>query len=350
MKRIRYFDLMRIASFCMIVFYHIIVQIENEGVCPQLHISFLYTSINMHIAKIAVAVFFMLSGASLMLKADKKLNLKDYYIKRFIRLLIPFYVVNILYFMVRVVKSRTVLGLFAGGLDPLKFLLGIVGIDGWLSIYNISSYYQGIGEWFLGALIIITVLAPFFRMCILKFPKLFFGILCVIYFYFVIMNVSRIPVHLNIVLKGCEFIFGMYLGRYVNKIDKRWAFIGIPILVLYFVSPVVLPIKEAFSITITAVCFFVSFSLFETILQNQDGIYKWILSISNASYELFLIHHIIIYKLTPVIRGHGENMVFVFGIVMAEIICMVIGTIVVKHLDDFISKYAKKWLLPSKVI
>lgn len=345
MKRVCYFDLMRIICFCMIVFYHIIVQIEKEGVCAQLHLSFLYTSVNMHIAKLAVAVFFMLSGASLMLKADEKLDLKNYYIKRFIRLLIPFYVVNIIYFMFRVIKSRTILGLFIGVCEPWKLLLGIIGIDEWLSVYNITTFSQGIGEWFLGALIVLTVLAPFFRMCTLKYPKVFLCAVGTFYIFFVLLNLSSIPVHLNIVLKGCEFIFGMYLGRYVKKIDQRWGYIGILILVLYFVSPIVFPIKEAFAITLTALCFFISFSLFEPILKKKNEFYKWILVLSNASYELFLIHHIIIYKLTPVMFGKGDNLFFMIGVIILEIICMIIGTMIVKHIDDFLTKKARALLL-----
>lgn len=90
MKRIHYFDLLRCTCFCFIIFYHLLFQLYLSGICPVERLNPLFSNSNMHLATLGVAVFFMLSGASLSYTAKENFSLAKYYKKRFLRILIPF--------------------------------------------------------------------------------------------------------------------------------------------------------------------------------------------------------------------------------------------------------------------
>ena len=88
MKRIHYFDLLRCTCFCFIIFYHLLFQLYLSGICPVERLNPLFSNSNMHLATLGVAVFFMLSGASLSYTAKENFSLAKYYKKRFLRILI----------------------------------------------------------------------------------------------------------------------------------------------------------------------------------------------------------------------------------------------------------------------
>lgn len=139
MERVRYFDALRVVCFCMIIFFHMMKQLYINGLYELEVVNPYFKNANMHIAKLAVAVFFMLSGAGLMLSTKEHVNYKQFYIKRFLRLMIPFYIVNILYFTYRAIQAGSISVLISGK-APWKIILGIFGIDEWLTLYKVSGF------------------------------------------------------------------------------------------------------------------------------------------------------------------------------------------------------------------
>lgn len=97
MKRIRYFDLLRCISFCFIIFYHMISQLYFSRLFPLDKVLPFYENDNMNIAMLGVAVFFILSGAGLAYSTGENFDIRRFYKKRFIRILIPFYITYISY-------------------------------------------------------------------------------------------------------------------------------------------------------------------------------------------------------------------------------------------------------------
>lgn len=116
MKRIRYFDLLRCTCFCFIIFYHLLFQLYLSGICPVERLNPLFSNSNMHLATLGVAVFFMLSGASLSYTAKENFSLAKYYKKRFLRILIPFYILYIVYFLFLLFQSHSVHNIFPEGI------------------------------------------------------------------------------------------------------------------------------------------------------------------------------------------------------------------------------------------
>lgn len=344
MKRVRYFDLLRVVCFCMIIFYHMMVQLYLSGMFAIEYVNPYFSNVNMHIATLSVAVFFMLSGAGLMISTKDKIDYKKFYIKRFLRLLIPFYIVNIIYIIYRAIMARTIYVLDPN-IAPWKIILGIFGLDGWLTLYKIPSYSQGIGEWFLGCLIVLYLLFPLFRKLMLKYKVAFLAIVAALYVFLIYTYSSEVAVFQNIFVKGCEFIFGMYLGLYWERVNKKWAILTLPVCVFFFTSKTYLPINLALSITIFAVAFFLTFSFIEEPLQKSKFLYKIIAYLSGCSYELFLIHHIIIYNMTPALNPYIRNNFGVLLLFIAELVAMAVLTPIVKFICDKVVFLLQKLLL-----
>lgn len=152
MKRIRYFDLLRCTCFCFIIFYHLLFQLYLSGICPVERLNPLFSNSNMHLATLGVAVFFMLSGASLSYTAKENFSLAKYYKKRFLRILIPFYILYIVYFLFLLFQSHSVHNIFPEGIPAWRIVFTFLGMDSWVSMHGISTFSLTIGEWFLGCL------------------------------------------------------------------------------------------------------------------------------------------------------------------------------------------------------
>ena len=174
MKRIRYFDLLRCVSFCFIIFYHMVIQLHLSEICSLESITSLFSNSNMHIATLGVAVFFMLSGASLVYTTKNDFDLKKYYKKRCLRILIPFYLTYFVYLLAKIVVHHSLQGIFPEKIPTWRAFFTILGMDGWVSMHGIATFSLGIGEWFLGCLIVLYLVFPLLRSLMEKNAKLFF--------------------------------------------------------------------------------------------------------------------------------------------------------------------------------
>lgn len=331
MKRIKYFDLLRIVCFVFITFYHMMIQLYIDGIYPSEKLSPFFSNANMHIATLAVAVFFMLSGASLAYTTKEKFDLINFYKKRFIRLLIPFYIVIVSCAIVAAIIVPNFMNHFAG-VPKWRFIFTVLGLDGWVSMHNIATFSIRIGEWFLGALVILYVLFPLFRFLMLKNSKVFFGTATLVYLIVVYTYSSNVPVYMSLCLKGYEFILGMLFGFYANRFNYKWMVITVPIVIFFFISPISIAINEALKITVLAVAFFVSFSYLENVL--NDYIYKPILVLSKYTYELFLVHHAVIFFVTPRAARYITGKTTVAILFLVELCIIAVITVLLKWISD----------------
>ena len=345
MKRVRYFDLLRVICFCLVVLFHMMIQLNLDGMFAIEMIEPWFVNANIHIGILSVTLFFMLSGASLMISTKDHMDCRQFYIKRFLRLMFPFYFVNICWFIIRAIRAGSVFALIEG-IAPWKIILGVLGIDEWLTLYGVSGFSQGIGEWFLGCLIILYVLFPLFRKLRLKNKILFLVAAIAVYGVVVCGYSSSVPVYQNILVKGCEFIFGMYLGMYWERLDRKVLVISLPVVIFYFTATVSIGIDIALNTTICALAFFVTVSFTEALLQKSVYFYKLIAFLSGCSYELFLVHHLVIYTLTPAAKPYMHNNTHVLILFVAELAVMGVLTLVVKYICDFCIKRIGRRMIP----
>ena len=227
MKRIHYFDLLRCTCFCFIIFYHLLFQLYLSGICPVERLNPLFSNSNMHLATLGVAVFFMLSGASLSYTAKENFSLAKYYKKRFLRILIPFYILYIVYFLFLLFQSHSVHNIFPEGIPAWRIVFTFLGMDSWVSMHGIST---------------------------------------------------------------------------------------------------------GLKITILAVAFWISAACMEPVLEKGNG--RFLRTISNYSYEVFLVHHIIIYFITPRAIPYMRGMVGVLGLFLVELLLMAVLGFLLKSISD----------------
>lgn len=101
-------------------------------------------------------------------------DIRRFYKKRFIRILIPFYITYLSYFIYKAGTTGSFTSFFPPETSAWKIILhSSEWMNGTVST-EFHTFSLGIGEWFLGALIILYLLFPLLRFLMKKNPCLFF--------------------------------------------------------------------------------------------------------------------------------------------------------------------------------
>ena len=286
MKRLNYLNVIRLVSFAGIVFYHIVVELAaRDMIGPGSEA--LYCNSNVHIATSAVALFFMISGASLMFSSNKEKTFRigKYYKKRVLRILIPYYIASLIPFLV------ICNGQVPAAIRKWKLIFNVFAMDGYATVWGLDVMYLMIGEWFMGCLVILYLLFPLLRYLVCRFPFVTFLTATAAYALLALWDPFPIGPHLNVVFKGYEFLLGMYLITAVDSIPRKLLF---PVIAVFLLCPVPLPVHPTFAITIMAVCLYVLFAKLEPVFAKAPAFNRVCSACCKYSYEIFLIHHFVI--------------------------------------------------------
>ena len=179
-----------------------------------------------------VAVFFVISGMTLYYNHPKAGNLKDFYLKRAKTIYPPFYIAYIVFFIKSVIDSKN---FFWGG-NPAKLLLTAAGMDGYLA-YRVQGYYI-LGEWFLGAIILLYLLYPVVAAGFNKSVIASSAIVLAGYIFACAATFFVIPLEENLFACLASFFIGMLIAKYKKQIlDNKWLVIPCAAIcaVLFFV-------------------------------------------------------------------------------------------------------------------
>ena len=172
-----------------------------------------------------VDIFLFLSGLGLYFSFRKSINLKSFYIRRVIRILPTYIVVNIVY---GILSKMSILDIF----------YNITTIGYWLN----TSYY----DWYIPAILMLYLFFPLLYKAIESFPVIFIlsisSISClmiIVSLYFTHFQlddirfffIARVPI----------FVVGIYMGKLINenKINLAyisWLFMCVGLILLYFVK------------------------------------------------------------------------------------------------------------------
>ena len=133
---------------------------------------FLFRTANSNWGFMFVTTFFSISGTVLYYNYPKITSTKRFYFKRWKSIFPSYYICFFYFYLKNVFKFHK---LFYKG-HWSKLFLTLFGMDGYLS-YRINSYYL-IGEWFLGAIIIIYFLYPFLSWLMNKSFLILHSLIC----------------------------------------------------------------------------------------------------------------------------------------------------------------------------
>ena len=176
-ERIREFDFVRALCALGIAAFHFC-----SYVFPELPRPFL-TYANGTWGITLSAVFFLVSGAALYYNYPEIRTRGEAWTfwKRRARSVYPMFWIAFLWFYVKAaVVSHDA---FYGG-NPIKLIWSFLGIDGYLTLFpnpSVAGNYYQIGEWFLGAIIIMYFLYPFILQAFSRKPVLTWIVSAVLY-------------------------------------------------------------------------------------------------------------------------------------------------------------------------
>ena len=156
-KRHIAYDVLRIVAALMVVCYHFdaaLPQYIDAPAYPSPFVNGLGTDLLG--GSLAVCIFFMLSGALSAKDIEKdSFDALAYWRRRASRLFAPFLLSWFLVAFARYLfQHRPFIGIPKG-----RLLLTAIGLDGYLAGFGVSGFCL-VGEWFFGALVIVTALWP----------------------------------------------------------------------------------------------------------------------------------------------------------------------------------------------
>lgn len=280
-QRLFWPDLIRaVACVCVVLCHFNAAVSENFTIEQGIGWNF---PLDIYIGTVGVNLFFMISGAMLMYvrMSRGKEKLFRFYKKRFLTIYPMYWIV---YFIAISVSF------FVWGWLPndswIWILNALSGFNGYLFVLGITpfAFYQ-IGEWFLGCIVCLYIIAPILLYLIDEYPKR----TIVTSFAVCVLLVFR-QVHPQFfVMYIPHFLIGMVLIKYADNFSIRISFLALILIgVLYL-----FPYKQANGIIysfLVCVCLFVI--LKEVGCRMKSVLIKDIINwLAKYSYAIFLVHH-----------------------------------------------------------
>lgn len=291
-ERIDNFDFIRSVTAWMIVIYHFSCSCMFT---PQFANFPFYTHANnVWGENTSVNIFFILSGASLYYN-HANLNfksLKKYYFDRFKGIFPLFYMIWFTIFLMNATNSGT---LFYKG-NPKSLLLTLCGMDGYLS-YRYPQNYYIIGEWFIGALVLLYIIYPILTWCmkhckILTTLALFAGTFSLLW----IQPRFLIQKERNLVVCLFAFWLGMLFIEYREKLSAKWILYVFGAIALVFIF-IKVPIDPFICAQFIAIGLFLIFYHLGGFLMQFKLTHRFFAYTASISYGIFLLQNVILGKI-----------------------------------------------------
>lgn len=262
---------------------------------------------------------------------------KEFYLKRAKSIYPMFWMAWFSFYFMYAVKNHS---LFYNG-HPFSILLSIAGVDEYFS-YTKLSHYNLLGEWFLGAIILLYILYPFL-LKLLKYPIIASVGIVVLYIWQIYTDVFEIESKFNLISCIISFWFGILFIKYYIQIEKlvnnRKSLIA---LFLCFMALLFIPFEV---LGVNLICHVMGIFLFLILFfggtrDTGKGILKKImLLVGKLSYPIFLVHHRIIYQVVSKMRilfeGKEIVMMEVLGLVITFLLTIIIAGLLYLMNDRF---------------
>lgn len=301
--RIDNFDFIRSIAAWLIVIYHF------SCICmynPNFYNFPFYTHANnVWGENTSVNIFFILSGASLFYNHEKlKLkDLKTYYINRFKGIFPMFYMIWLFCFYQKAAVSGT---LFYNG-NPKSLLLTLFGMDGYLS-YRFPQNYYIIGEWFLGALILLYIAYPLLTWCMahIEIPTTVFlaaATLSLLKFqpYF------RIQIDRNLITCMFAFWLGMVFIKHKEVLSAKWITVVFGLSALFLIC-VKVPLPAFLCAQLIPIGLFLILYQLGGIILKVPAAKRFFRYSAGISYGIFLTQNVVLSQMTGMFANQALSL------------------------------------------
>ena len=283
-------DILRAVAFLAVLIFHFATERGMRGAPVDYSMTYGHFSV----AAVAVAIFFILSGFGLMLGAKKKekFSVKEFYLKRFLRIMIPYYLVSVVYLVFLFIRAGGYP--FDRSVPAWRMVFLIPGMSSYLSYHGFPCVDMGIGEWFLGALVLMYLVFPLLKICLDRWNHGFFIVMALAYLTWVFIYPFDMPEYTGFSVKLFAFLFGMWTAKNFSTM-KLWAVPPAATVLILSFLPLSFPQKIEYWITADAVCLFIILFAMEPWLSKlPERIRRFLRLFGTLEYALVLVHHIVI--------------------------------------------------------
>lgn len=335
-KRLFYLDFIRAIAAIIVVIYHFNCTLTTYNITGFNKI--FYTHANGHWGRIGVTLFFIISGVALMYNYNKKVDNKTYLKKRIKNIYPMFWIAYIVAFLYNFSKSTGIVP----EIPKHKFLLTLVGMDGYF-LYRSPNFYI-LGEWFLGAIIMLYLLFPLFRYLIKKSKvtaSILFILSAIANVYILQFNPFNMSANRNILVCIFSFLIGMYFIEYIKEIKWQYALIAL----ILFVTSITVKI----GLSQYLVSNFAGYMLFIVLiyvakLVKINIVKETFRTIGNYSYAVFLTHHIIMMEIMQKFTGKILGTFETVCLLMLTLIVIAIITKILYNVERKITNWIEEKL------
>lgn len=270
----------------------------------------------------SVGAFTVMSGYLLRGRYKGRIDLKQFYSKRLLTLFPSFYVAFLLGY---IVHSIQVGSMFYGG-HPAKIIFTFLGIDSYVGLYGVTTYAI-VGEWYTGIIIIVYLLFPFLNMMMEKL-KIFGEIGLIILFG---INTALRPdqsmPETSVITAVLLFYTGMIIAEYKDVLLK-YSLAGLITLAMWLIL-IVVPMNfmpRIVNLNLASVFLFMTLMLLFGKTGKIQLCNRIILFLSTIAYEIYLIHHFVMYQMLDFFPETAGNvhMAWLYYIILIAI-CVVIS-------------------------
>ena len=311
--RYLFMDVLRVLAFSVIILYHFGKELVIRGISDITDPDIVMSFGRAHLVMIAVGMFFLISGAGLGIKygrcdiTDSEV-LRSYYLGRFRQILIPFYIVYAVYAPIKLISTR---GSVFFDVPKWRILFTALGMDEYISMTGTRTFSLGIGEWFLGALVLMYLLFPLILICLKKkpVPAMVAGL---IYYVVIVLSYERlrallpgtigshyasVPWYMDFFIKICEFSLGVFMGINLESVKRHpWLIMSAGLALL--------PVHPAFINTAIVAALFLTGLQTEALLSRLPAsLSAAVTHTASISYFIYLVHHIVIYAFGDLLSG-----------------------------------------------
>lgn len=323
-ERIFYLDFIRALAVILILLTHYNALFLYMNPQPLDKVVITYRICNLYIGDFGVSLFFIISGAALMHVYESKLELIKFYKKRFIAIYPMFWLAYIIGFVIQ----KFIYHVDYSGIPGKNFILTILGFDGYYA--GVMPTFYIVGEWFLGAIILIYVVFPLLRWAVNKHPFSCGAILMLFYLLALVCYQTNLSKAELIAMRLPEFYFGMLYMKYIKKTDWKAALMAITVLVL---NTVLAPTFDSnVQTTYVGIMAFLCLTFVAKFLDCK--IIRVICQfLSKYCYAIFLIHHFIIYKVAGMIDFYAISTSQSYGVFAICVVVILIASISIYWVD-----------------
>lgn len=236
---------------------------------------------------------------------DQTLSLKTFYYRRAKALYPSFWLAFIIAYVYLHLHNVCTFDFSA---HPERILLSVIGMDGYCSLWGVQTFYI-LGEWFLGLIILFYLVFPILRIGVKKHPAFTTLVIMLLYIgtnvtFPLFPHPTTAVADLVLTVRLPELLFGMLFIRYIKTVPK-WA-IGLSITYL-ITQQVVQPLKDSWAVTLVGIAmYFLLVALAQCVVKIKpaEATFRFL---SRISYEIFLVHHVIIQQVFGYINPSSLN-------------------------------------------